>query len=38
MQGELFNQPLPPAEFAAFLTSSAFPSRAPTSLNQPAEG
>jgi diguanylate cyclase (GGDEF)-like protein/PAS domain S-box-containing protein len=33
MQGYLFSQPLPAAEFEAFLTSSAFPSRAPTSLN-----
>ncbi|EXI78231.1 MAG: Cyclic di-GMP phosphodiesterase Gmr [Candidatus Accumulibacter appositus] len=33
MQGYLFSQPLPAAEFEAFLSSSAFPSRAPTALN-----
>jgi len=27
MQGYLFSQPLPAAEFEAFLTGSAFPSR-----------
>jgi diguanylate cyclase (GGDEF)-like protein/PAS domain S-box-containing protein len=33
MQGFLFSRPLSAAEFEAFLSSSAFPSRAPTSIN-----